>query len=112
MRMLFLDDRDLMEETVRTLRFAAVARIDPVDCDRSIEDKFVGRVDLSERVVHVRELVGGDLAERIPFRRPVGVVADDFEWRGRWGGGLRICAQEQCSETRENDGDDAHENLS
>jgi len=74
---LLLEQRDLIEEAVRTARFLAVAVISLLSGSRSIPRQPVVRGDLAERVVHVRQPVRGYIGQWITRRRPVGVVADD-----------------------------------
>ena len=78
--MLLLQQRDLIEQSVRAAGFAAVAGIDLFD--RRAPAFHVSRlsgVDLAERVVDVRQLVRGNVRERIPRGGPVRVVADDSQ---------------------------------
>ena len=60
-------------------RLATVARIDLIDRDGGDSTSAGCPADLAEGVVHVRELVGGNVGERIPFGRPVGVIAHNFQ---------------------------------
>src|SRR5438874_1477423 len=77
--MLLFQNGDLMKEAVRTVRFAAIAWIYAIERDGPVEDEPVVWTNLPECVVHMCELVRRNVSERIPFCRPVGVIANDFE---------------------------------
>jgi hypothetical protein len=86
MRVLFLQDRDLVEQAMRTPGVRAVARIDALDCRGRVPRQAVVGTDLAEGVVDVGQSVGRYARHRIAIGGPISVVADDFQGRRGTGG--------------------------
>src|SRR5262245_23958120 len=93
-----------MKQAMWTLRFAAVARVHAVERDGPVEHQLVVRVDLAKRVIDVRQLIGGDVGERIALGGPVSVIADDLVGGWAWGRARLQGNIEQSEEDRDHGG--------